>query len=594
MPAQNKTTLLRLNQWLENEYPKMIDFNEDNLAIENAIKEIKDSLSNLNYVDSVTLSGSEIVIVKKGATTRIPLPKGFSGSWNDLTNKPDIEVADWGKIKNKPINFPTTWDNIQGKPNNLATNESVATAKSDLESKISKKVDLVQVLSSKDLNTIFSVGLYSCTSCTNRPSSASSYGSLLVLKADGNSNITATTDTIQIYIDSNSKIFVRDSVDKTNSWDTWKEQVNTDLTGQLNNLRTTNKGNLVSAINEVFQLGVDRGGIIKNKIGALAGKTMQNMGDVADELEKYDIEYILESLFSLEDDLTDYEIFGNYFVYVTDEGTFAINMHNLNEKSIKFSEFTRGDINYNNQLVFQKGYSSVNVYDLNSKKYKNYEIYGSKIAVYKYKDKIYIISLTSRNALNIKNGVLHSLQKDIFTEIGDLCGNSKYICMVRGTGLKNYDTIYVYNVLDFKLLKTIQLEDDIRDMVLFENSDKLFCKTRGLYSYIIDIKSGNKIKSYYNKGFFPTTSGRAVEQSHLIRPFCGIEKIFFKNDKFNIRKLNYYEYKFLNENLEEIIAFDDSRRFNSYYNDYFVYLEFDAADNERAVYKLIKTLKKVR
>ena len=63
-----------------------------------------------------------------------------------------------------------------------------------------------------------------------------------------------------------------------------QEQLEADM-GNKDHLKTTNTTNLVSAINEVFQLGTDRGNVIKSKIGALTGKTMQNMGDVANELD---------------------------------------------------------------------------------------------------------------------------------------------------------------------------------------------------------------------------------------------------------------------------------------------------------------------
>lgn len=43
MPAAAKTPNIQLNQWLGNEYPKRLDFNEDNLAIDTAIKAVQDA-----------------------------------------------------------------------------------------------------------------------------------------------------------------------------------------------------------------------------------------------------------------------------------------------------------------------------------------------------------------------------------------------------------------------------------------------------------------------------------------------------------------------------------------------------------------------
>ena len=48
MPSQNKTKNIKLNQWQENEYPKMIDFNEDNALIDKSIAEIMAKLGQLD------------------------------------------------------------------------------------------------------------------------------------------------------------------------------------------------------------------------------------------------------------------------------------------------------------------------------------------------------------------------------------------------------------------------------------------------------------------------------------------------------------------------------------------------------------------
>lgn len=89
-----------------------------------------------------------------------------------------------------------------------------------------------------------------------------------------------------------------------------QQQLEADM-GDKNYLETTNTSNLVSAINEVFQLGTDRGNVIKSKIGALTGKTMQNMGDVANELEKYDVVKDVFTIFSFNTNF----VADNVFVY---------------------------------------------------------------------------------------------------------------------------------------------------------------------------------------------------------------------------------------------------------------------------------------
>ena len=45
MSSVNKTNTIQLNQWQLNEYPKMDDFNSDNLKIDNKFKEHDASLS---------------------------------------------------------------------------------------------------------------------------------------------------------------------------------------------------------------------------------------------------------------------------------------------------------------------------------------------------------------------------------------------------------------------------------------------------------------------------------------------------------------------------------------------------------------------
>ncbi|MFT8352863.1 hypothetical protein [Clostridium saccharoperbutylacetonicum] len=45
MLSVNKTEAMQLNQWQSNEYPKIGDFNSDNLKIDNKFKDINTQLS---------------------------------------------------------------------------------------------------------------------------------------------------------------------------------------------------------------------------------------------------------------------------------------------------------------------------------------------------------------------------------------------------------------------------------------------------------------------------------------------------------------------------------------------------------------------
>lgn len=57
MPSVNKTETIQLNQWQSNEYPKMDDFNSDNLKIDNKFKVHDTQLSELtNKVDNIKIA----------------------------------------------------------------------------------------------------------------------------------------------------------------------------------------------------------------------------------------------------------------------------------------------------------------------------------------------------------------------------------------------------------------------------------------------------------------------------------------------------------------------------------------------------------
>lgn len=80
--------------------------------------------------------------------------------------------------------------------------------------------------SSTSLNNIYDVGFYSVRSASNLPSSASSYGTLIVSRADLTTDMSATreTDSVQLYIDSNNEVFVRNSIDRNSGvWTIWRK-----------------------------------------------------------------------------------------------------------------------------------------------------------------------------------------------------------------------------------------------------------------------------------------------------------------------------------------------------------------------------------
>lgn len=56
MPSENRTPNLGLNQWQGNEYPKRVDFNEDNLKIDTEVKKAQDKADEaLNKAENITV-----------------------------------------------------------------------------------------------------------------------------------------------------------------------------------------------------------------------------------------------------------------------------------------------------------------------------------------------------------------------------------------------------------------------------------------------------------------------------------------------------------------------------------------------------------
>lgn len=105
MPSQNKTKNLKLNQWQENEYPKMIDFNDDNEKIDDAFgnieKKVKDGVENLDVSEKqidfapastrvFPQSGDSIKVIVAKITKYLKDLKtvAFTGKYSDLTGIP--------------------------------------------------------------------------------------------------------------------------------------------------------------------------------------------------------------------------------------------------------------------------------------------------------------------------------------------------------------------------------------------------------------------------------------------------------------------------------------------------------------------------
>ncbi len=105
MPSQNKTKNLKLNQWQENEYPKMVDFNDDNQKIDDAFVNIEQKVT--EGVENLDVSEKQIEFVDLQERT-LPTTKdtlktvvakvvkylkdlktvAFTGKYSDLTGIP--------------------------------------------------------------------------------------------------------------------------------------------------------------------------------------------------------------------------------------------------------------------------------------------------------------------------------------------------------------------------------------------------------------------------------------------------------------------------------------------------------------------------
>lgn len=324
--------------------------------------------------------------------------------------------------------------------------------------KMFKKLDKAIGLSNKDLNQIFEPNFYSIRSCSNIPKNSSSYGSLIVTKADLTLD-DSSTDTIQIYIDKNSNMYIRNCIDRTANWTDWKAYVSTDFTGELNNLQTKNKTSLVSAINEVFQFGVDKGNKIVSKLNALFDKDFKNLTQIAEEMNKCKISSILHYYSSMK--------ISNYYNCLVGTKIFNNNkFYDIEQKKY----LKNGNFNLeNNNNIFYKLDRNENKSDyrylIDSKNNAIYDNY------YKDKEKYYDCGY---DGVYIKlNGKLKIIVIDDYgTKIFNIYESRKESIETKGklfyandSEIFYYDDknskLYIYNH-NFQLKKSINVDDFVK------------------------------------------------------------------------------------------------------------------------------------
>lgn len=109
MPAQNKTKKLKLNQWQENEYPKMRDFNEDNSKIDEAFENLEETVQ--QGISNLDISEKEIKLIEE-APEELPTGNETLGvilsKFKKFLQKLHVEARTYAKT-----NTTNTFDGVQ-------------------------------------------------------------------------------------------------------------------------------------------------------------------------------------------------------------------------------------------------------------------------------------------------------------------------------------------------------------------------------------------------------------------------------------------------------------------------------------------------
>jgi len=113
MSSKNKTLNLELNQWNGNEYPKRSDFIEDNKKIDEAYKELKDSIKDGGKVSSVNSKIGDVILKAEDIKTAAGIT--VENKLNEL-----FQFADNGKknietVIGYPLATSDTFDSMKSK-----------------------------------------------------------------------------------------------------------------------------------------------------------------------------------------------------------------------------------------------------------------------------------------------------------------------------------------------------------------------------------------------------------------------------------------------------------------------------------------------
>ena len=80
-----------------------------------------------------------------------------------------------------------------------------------------------QLGTTQNTSTAINPGFYSIRNPYGLPSVSNKYGSMVVMKADGTQDYNVHDDTVQLYIDMDNDVYVRNSIDKTSTFTSWKK-----------------------------------------------------------------------------------------------------------------------------------------------------------------------------------------------------------------------------------------------------------------------------------------------------------------------------------------------------------------------------------
>ncbi len=113
MSSENKTPNLELNQWSGNEYPKRTDFVEDNKKIDEAYKELKDSIKDGGKVSSVNSKIGDVILKAEDIKTQAGIT--VENKLNELFQFADNGKKNIASVIGSPLSSSDTFDSMKSK-----------------------------------------------------------------------------------------------------------------------------------------------------------------------------------------------------------------------------------------------------------------------------------------------------------------------------------------------------------------------------------------------------------------------------------------------------------------------------------------------